>query len=147
MLEENHLKNHLNEENKEDNEEKMIINKDERINTISTNGLSQDENSNHSSTHSNSQNTSSRTFSQILQSSGGKISPKKNKQTIVIYILEKSRLSSSSPLSTDMKLSSLDPINTKSQTNISSLSPQQQGHRHYCTHPDCSKVNLINKFF
>jgi len=49
----------------------LLINKDERTNTISNNGLSQDDNSNHSSTNSNSQNTSSRTLSQILQTSGG----------------------------------------------------------------------------
>jgi hypothetical protein len=67
--------NHLNEDNKEDNQDKMakplLINTDERTNTISTNGLNQDDNSNHSSTNSSTQNTSSRTLSQILQSSGG----------------------------------------------------------------------------
>jgi hypothetical protein len=76
-FETNDLKNHLNEEKKDDKQEKMtkslIINTDERTNTISNNGLSQDENSNHSSTNSSSQNTSSRTLSQMLQSSGGKI--------------------------------------------------------------------------
>jgi hypothetical protein len=75
VLEQNDLKNHLNEDNKEDSQDKMtkplIINTDERTNTISNNGLSQDDNSNHSSTNSNSQNTSSRTLSQILQTSGG----------------------------------------------------------------------------
>lgn len=75
VLNENDLKNHLNDENKEDNPDQMtkplIINTDERLNIMSTNNLNQDDNSNHSSTNSNSQNTSSRSLSQILQSSGG----------------------------------------------------------------------------
>ncbi len=76
VLEQNDLKNRLKEENKEDSQDKMtkslMINTDERTNTILTNGLSQDDNSNHSSTNSSSQHTSSRSLSQILQSSGGK---------------------------------------------------------------------------
>ncbi|CAF2550919.1 unnamed protein product [Rotaria sp. Silwood2] len=127
VLKENDLKNHLNDENKEDKQDQMtkplIINTDERLNIMSTNSLNQDDNSNHSSTNSNSQNTSSRTFSQILQSSG-----------------EKNRLSSSS---TDVKVSPLGSTNNnnnKSQTTMSSLSPQQQTNRHYCTHPDCTKI-------
>ncbi|CAF5091066.1 unnamed protein product, partial [Rotaria sp. Silwood1] len=91
-----------------------------RLNIMSNNGLNQDDNSNHSSTNSNSQNTSSRTLSQILKSSG-----------------EKNRLSSSS---TDMKGSPLSSTNNKSQTTISSMSPPQQTNRHYCTHPECTKI-------
>ncbi len=68
----------LNEDNKEDNQDKMakplLINTDERTNIIPTNGLNQDDNSNHSSTNSSTQNTSTRTLSQILQPSGGKFS-------------------------------------------------------------------------
>ncbi|CAF3360054.1 unnamed protein product [Rotaria sp. Silwood1] len=124
VLKENDLKSHLNDENKEDNQDPMtkplIINTDERLNIMSTNGLNQDDNSNHSSTNSNSQNTSSRTLSQILKSSG-----------------EKNRLSSSS---TDMKGSPLSSTNNKSQTTISSMSPPQQTNRHYCTHPECTKI-------
>jgi hypothetical protein len=63
-------------------------------------------------------------------------------RSFLIYItnLEKNRLSSSSsPLSNDIKI---DPLNNKSQTIMSSLSPQHQTNRHYCNHPDCSKVNI-----
>jgi hypothetical protein len=42
-----------------------------------------------------------------------------------------------------MKLSPLSSTNTnKSQTNLSSLSPQHQTNRHYCSHPECAKVIL-----
>ncbi|CAF4985964.1 unnamed protein product, partial [Rotaria socialis] len=52
---------------------------------------------------------------------------------------DKNRLSSSS---SDVKLSPLGSTNNnKSQTNNSSLSPQQQTNRHYCSHPECGKVN------
>ncbi|CAF1596725.1 unnamed protein product, partial [Adineta ricciae] len=127
-LEQSDLKRHLNNETKEDNQEKIVnslmINIDERTNTMSTNGLSQDDNSNHSSTNSNSQNTSSRSLSQMFKASGE----------------NKSRLSSSSPLSADRKPSPLSSTNNKSQSNMSSMSPQQQGNRHVCSHPDCAKV-------
>lgn len=76
VLEQNGLKSHLNEENKDDKQENMakslLMKPDERTNSISTNGLSQDENSNHSSTNSSGHNTSSRTLCQILQTSSGK---------------------------------------------------------------------------
>ncbi len=49
------------------------------------------------------------------------------------HFLEQQRLSSSSPLSTDVKLSPLDPGNN--HTNIQN--------RHYCAHPDCNKVIII----
>ena len=75
ILKENDLKNHLNSDHKEDNQDQMtkplIINTDERINMMSTNGLNQDDNSNHSSTNSNSQTASSRSLSQILHTSSG----------------------------------------------------------------------------
>jgi hypothetical protein len=60
--------------------------------------------------------------------------------------LDKNRLSSSSsPLSNDIKI---DPLNNKSQSIMSSLSPQHQSNRHYCNHPDCNKVNInFSKLF
>ena len=76
LLEQTNLKVHLSEDNKEDQQEKLtkplLIKSDERSNSMSTNALSQDENSNQSSTNSTTQSTSSRTLSQILQSSGGR---------------------------------------------------------------------------
>ena len=76
VLEQNGLKSHLNEDNKDDKQDNMtnalLIKTDERTNTISTNGLNQDENSNPSSTTSSGPNTSSRTLCQILQTSTGK---------------------------------------------------------------------------
>ncbi len=55
-----------------------------------------------------------------------------------MILLEKNQ----SSLTTDIKISSLDSTNKKSQMNMSSLSPQQ-GNRHYCNHPDCTKVNYF----
>ncbi|CAF3826987.1 unnamed protein product [Rotaria sordida] len=128
ILEQNELKNPHNENLVDNNEENnhdfitkpLIINTDIRTTRISSNSLIQDDNSNHSSTNSSSHNTSSRIYSQILKSS------------------EQQILSSSSPLSNDIKLSSLDHDNN--QTNINSISLQQQQSRHYCSHPDCNKT-------
>ncbi|CAF1236209.1 unnamed protein product, partial [Rotaria sp. Silwood1] len=121
ILEQKELQNQHNENLIDDNEENNhdlitkphIINTDIRTNRISSNSLIQDDNSNHSSTNSSSQHTSSRIFEQQI-------------------------LSSSSPLSNDIKLSSLDHDNN--QTNINSISLQQQQNRHFCTHPDCNKT-------
>jgi hypothetical protein len=74
--------------------------------------LIQDENSNQSSTNSSGHNTSSRIYSQMLQTS------------------EQQRLSSSSPLSNDIKLSPLDADHNQSTVQ----------NRHYCAHPDCNKI-------
>lgn len=77
VLKENDHTNHLSSDHKEDNQDQMtkplIINTDDRINMMSSNGLNQDDNSNHSSTNSNSQAASSRTFSQMLQTSSGMV--------------------------------------------------------------------------
>ena len=60
-----------------------------------------------------------------------------------LIFLEKTRLnSSSSPLSNDIKL---DSSNSKSSTMMSTLSsPHAQTNRHYCNHPDCTKVNVFS---
>jgi hypothetical protein len=53
---------------------------------------------------------------------------------LINHFIEQQR--SSSPLSTDIKLSSLDQGNINSAQN-----------RHYCSHPDCNKVKIIIHFF
>ncbi|CAF1238641.1 unnamed protein product [Adineta steineri] len=118
-----HLKNTHNDNIESTNQDKLIqpliINPDVRTKKLSSNNLIHDDNSNHSSTNSSGHNTSSRIFSQMLQSSEQRRSP-----------------SSSSPLSTDVKLTSIDPGNNQTNTNTM---PLQQG-RHTCTHPECNKI-------
>ena len=93
--------------------------------------LIQDENSNQSSTTSSGHNSSSRIFSQMLQSSGKRISILHFDS---FHFLIEQRLSSTSPLSNDIKPSLLDPTNNI-QININSGQ-----NRHLCTYPDCNKV-------
>ena len=72
--EQTHIKIQHNNDIEDDNQDKLtkpiLINPDVRTTKISSNGLIQDDNSNHSSTNSSCHNTSSRILSQILQSSG-----------------------------------------------------------------------------
>ncbi|CAF3334793.1 unnamed protein product [Rotaria socialis] len=124
LLERTEIKNSHNgnlvNDNEEDNHDIMlkplIINTDVCTTRISSNSLIQDDNSNQSSTNSSSQHTSSRIFGQMLKSS------------------EQQMLSSPSPLSNDIKLSSLD--HDSMQANINANSSQ----RHSCVHPNCNKT-------
>ncbi len=60
------------------------------------------------------------------------VSKKNPTHQLSIIFIEQQRLSSSSPLSNDIKLSTLDPGHNQSTTQ----------NRHYCTHPDCNKVRI-----
>ncbi|UJR09609.1 hypothetical protein I4U23_013844 [Adineta vaga] len=123
LLEQAHLKSVSHHDIEDNNQDKLIQpllrNPDVRTTKVSSNNLIQDDSSNHSSTNSSSQNASSRILNQMLQAS------------------EQRRSTSSSPLSTDVKLSSLDPGNNS--TNINALTGQQTN-RYLCTHPDCNKA-------
>ncbi|CAF3792040.1 unnamed protein product [Rotaria magnacalcarata] len=94
----------------------LIINTDVRTTRISSNSLIPDDNSNQSSTNSSSQHTSSRIFGQMIKSS------------------EQQILSSSSPLSNDIKLSALDHDSMQANINANA------SHRHSCVHPNCNKT-------
>lgn len=150
VLEQHDLKPRRNEnakiESKDDSQDamgkSMLINNDER-----TNGLGHDDNSSHSSTNSSSQTASIRNPSQILHNSAGtgKTFPFLTLIADLFTLLDNKRLSSSSsPRSNDAKMSPVDSSHRhhhqKSSTSTSSLSPQHQINRHFCSHPDCNKV-------